>query len=127
LGVVVAVFLLILFEESFVKFSAGLGTAFYPSGTIPIDATVTVKVLLISFLGAQQQGDTIMAARDNDGDFCGQPHDAVAAKAIAEQGSVVPAALNIAGAVERLPGLSAEFVRFIVQALRHQNHIDNVL
>jgi hypothetical protein len=125
--VVRAVFLLVLFEQLFIKFSARLAAAFYPSGTVPIDASVALEVFGVLVFRAEQERNAVMATRNDYGNLGRQTYDAVAAQAITEEGGVILPALNIARTVEGLPDLGTELIRLVVQALRHQDDVNGVL
>ena len=86
-----------------------------------------VEVLLVAVFRAEQQRDAVMGPGDDDGDFRAEPDHAVAAQAVAEQRRIIGPVLDIARPLQRLLHLAAQPVRLIVQALRHQDDIHDVL
>jgi hypothetical protein len=99
---------------------------FDPADTVPVDAFVRVKVVLVCVPGTQQQGHTVVPAGDDDGDIAMQAGDAVAAQTVAQQNGVVGFPRRIGGLVQFFLELAAQHIRRIVQALRHQHDIHDI-
>ena len=86
-----------------------------------------IEVLLVAFLRAEQQRDAVVGPGNDDGNLGAEPDHAVAAQAVAQQRGVVGPVLDIARPLQGLLHLAAEPVRLVVQALRHQHDIHDVL
>jgi hypothetical protein len=68
---------------------------FHPAGALEIRAGVFVKVVQVSLETAEEERHAIMAAWDHQGDSFGpKPHNAVAAKTIAQKHGVIPGGVH---------------------------------
>ena len=129
LGIIASVFFCVFDQEFFIAILAGhkFIAVFDPTDGVPVDAFMGVEILLIAAAAAEQQGHAVVAAGDDDGDVTVEAGNAVAAQAVAEQDGVVGLAGGVGGFVQLFLDLAAEDIRRIVQSLRHEHDVDDVL
>src|SRR5208337_235983 len=99
--------------------------ALHPSSRHEVDTWVVVEVIQVTLGAAEEKGDAIVGARNNERIFArSQPYNTIVAEAVPEQHGLVPGVVHTR---ERgLQALSHAFAADVVETLRKELHIHSV-